>query len=87
VKAAVKGAEMEHELLFKDGLCIIVRGAQSKQPIVIRREHELHTLPMFKQALKQTAKRMFPDHEIDEPEQEAGDHYYFFMKPKQEKEK
>lgn len=85
VKAAVKDLEMQHELVYKDGICVAVIGATSKQPIFIRREHENQTLKIFKEDMKKTAQRLYPDLEVDEPPQEEGDHYYFFMKPKKEK--
>ena len=81
VKKVVRGEELEEEVLFKDGLCVAIKGANTGLPIFIRRPHEENPLELFKEAMKETARRMFPDHDIDE---QAG-HYHFYMRPKKGK--
>lgn len=85
VKKVVRGEEIQEEVLFKDGLCVAIRGLATKQPIFIRRYHAGPNLKIFTDAMKATAKRMFPNMEVDEPLLEKDEHYHFYMRPKKEK--
>jgi len=86
VKRVVRDMELEEEVHYKGGLCVAIRGKATGLPIFIRRFHERNTLPIFKEAMKQTARRLFPDHIVDEPQLEEGEHYHFYMRPKKEKQ-
>lgn len=85
VKKVVRGEEIEEEVLYKDGLCVAIRGKATGLPIFIRRYHETNPLKLFKEAMKQTAKRMFPDMQPDDSHLTELDHYHFYMRPKKEK--
>jgi len=82
VKRVIRHMEIEEEVLYKNGICVAIRGKQTDLPIFIRRYHERSTLPIFKEAMKKAAKRLFPDMTVDEPQLEEGDHYHFYMRPK-----
>ena len=85
VKKAVRDMELEEKVWYKGGLCIIILGRATGLPIVIRREHEDTPLAIIIESMKQTAKRFFPEHDIDEPKIGEGEHYHFYMRPKKEK--
>jgi len=85
VEKVLHGSELEEKVLYKNGICVAIEGIKTKLPIFIRRTHDPHTLPMFKNAMKATAQRLFPDLQVDEPKLDELDHYYFYMRPKKEK--
>lgn len=85
VKKVVRGEEIKEEVLFKDGICVAIKGATTKLPIFIRRPHESNPLPPFKNDMKETARRLFPNMEIDEESSRGAGHYFFYMRPKKEK--
>jgi hypothetical protein len=85
VEKVLHNEPLEEKVLFKDGLCVAIEGIKTHLPIFIRRTHDPHTLPMFKEAMKKTAMRLYPDMLIDEPNLDDLDHYYFIMRPAKEK--
>lgn len=84
VKKVIAGQDLEEKVWYRGGLCVCILGRATKLPIFIRREHEDNPLAIIKESMKQTAKRFFPEHEVDEPRIGEGEHYHFYMRPKKE---
>ena len=82
VKKVVAGQDIEEEVVLKDGLCVAIKGISTGLPIFIRREHEANPLAMFKEAMKESARRMFPEMSVDEETSKGAGHYHFYMRPK-----
>lgn len=83
VKKVVAGHDLEETVIYKGGLCVAILGRTTKQPIFIRREHEDTPLAIIKEAMKQTARRFYPKMKVDEPKIHEGEHYHFYMRPKE----